>query len=62
MWQQFNTFQFFDFLKTFLKFSSPCVDKRYLVEVTRAFGSLAMGTFGAKLYTISLVVENIPPH
>jgi hypothetical protein len=44
------------------EFSSPCVDERYLAEVTRAFGSLALGTFRAKAYTFSLIVENIPPH
>jgi hypothetical protein len=37
MRQQFNTLQFFDFLKSFL----PRVDERYLAEVKRAFGSLA---------------------
>jgi hypothetical protein len=42
-------------------FSSPCVDERYLAEVTRAFGSLALGTFRAKQYTFSLIAENIPP-
>jgi hypothetical protein len=37
------------------------VDERYLAEVTRAFGSLALGSFRAKPYTFSLIAENIPP-
>jgi hypothetical protein len=36
------------------------VDERYLAEVTRSFGSLALGTFPAKQYTFSLIVENMP--
>jgi hypothetical protein len=43
------------------EFSSPCVDERFLAEVTRAFGSLALGTFRTKPYKFSLIVENIPP-
>jgi hypothetical protein len=38
------------------------MDERYLGEVKRAFGSLALGTFRAKLYTFSVIVENMPPH
>jgi hypothetical protein len=33
------------------------VDERYLAEVTRSFGSLALGTFRAKPYTFSLVLR-----
>jgi hypothetical protein len=36
------------------------VDERYLAEVTRAFSSLALGTFQAKPYAFSLIVENTP--
>jgi hypothetical protein len=43
------------------EFSLLCVEERYLAEVTRAFGSLALGTFGAKPYTFPLIVENTSP-
>jgi hypothetical protein len=53
--------QYLPVLRFSEEFSSSFVDEHYLAEVTRAFGSLALGTSRVKPYTFSLIVENIPP-
>jgi hypothetical protein len=54
--------QYLPVLRFSEEFSLPCVDERYLAEVTRTFGSLDLGTFRPKPYTFSVIAENLPPH